>query len=91
MMTVLNILGYILTAIVVVVVLVLIVIGLKFIVWFNYRPCKHCGHNMVYRGLKEDDNNGHYLFHCEHCGAWENVPREEFTLNCDKDCNPNVI
>ena len=86
----LSILGYILVAIVVVVVLVALVISLKLFVWFNYRPCKHCSHNMVYRGLKEDDNGGHYLFHCEHCGAWENVPKKELICDCDKDCNPNM-
>jgi uncharacterized C2H2 Zn-finger protein len=33
---------------------------------------------MEYKGLKEDDDNGHYLFYCPKCGAWEQVPKEEF-------------
>ena len=44
---------------------------------------------MNYKGLKEDDNSGQYLFHCPKCGAWEQMPREEFIRNCAKDCNPN--
>ena len=46
---------------------------------------------MDYKGLREDENNGHYLFHCEHCGAWEEIPKEEFIRSCDRDCNPNEL
>lgn len=31
---------------------------------------------MSYKGLKEDNENGHYLFHCDKCDSWEQVSRE---------------
>lgn len=47
--------------------------------WFFYRrKCKHCNHHLDYRGLRDDKNNGHYLFHCSKCGAWEQVPRKGY-------------
>ena len=44
---------------------------------------------MDYRGLKEVNNNGHYLFHCPNCGAWEQIPKEEFFRQCDNPINKN--
>ena len=44
---------------------------------FMMHKCGHCNHRMEFKGLKDDDANGHYLFHCEHCGAWEQIPKEE--------------
>lgn len=46
---------------------------------------------MEYKGLREEDNYNCYLFHCEHCDTWEEIPTEEFIHSCDKDCNPNVL
>jgi hypothetical protein len=37
---------------------------------------------MEYKGLKDDDANGHYLFHCPHCGAWESVSKETLFRQC---------
>lgn len=51
---------------------------IQYITFFRFRSCKHCKHTMEYKGLKEDDADGHYLFHCPECGAWEQVPRSEF-------------
>ena len=91
MMTIIGYIGYIFLALVVIAIFILVVVGLKCTFWFNYRTCKYCHYTMKYRGLKEDNNNGHYLFHCEHCGAWEEVPKEEFIRECGTDCNPNVL
>jgi hypothetical protein len=60
-----------------------LVIGLHYSLFFLRKKCKHCNHVMEYKGLKEDNKKGHYLFHCEHCGAWEQVPKEEFFRQCD--------
>ena len=57
---------------------VLIICGVHYFSWFHWRFCKHCKHRMEYKGLKEDNDGGHYLFHCPHCGAWEQVPKHEF-------------
>ena len=56
----------------------LIIYGVHYFTWFHLRSCKHCGHYMEYKGLKEDNDEGHYLFHCPHCGAWEQIPKHEF-------------
>lgn len=91
MLVLLSYIGYVLVAIVIVAVLLLVVFIAKYLFWFNFRKCKHCNSTMTYKDTREDDNNGHYLFHCEHCGSWEEVPREEFFHSCDIDCNPNTL
>lgn len=53
-------------------------IGIRLYLVFHRHRCKNCNHIMEYKGLKEDDDNGHYLFYCPKCGAWKQVPREEF-------------
>lgn len=91
MMTVLNIIGWIVALLFMLVLFACTIFVFQYLCWFHWRPCKHCGHNMEYRGLKEDSDNGHYLFHCPKCGAWEQIPREEFLRDCDKSMNPNDI
>ena len=68
-----------------------IIIAFKYITWFRWRQCPHCGHNMEYKGLKEGEAGQHYLFHCPKCNSWKQIAKEEFIRNCDKDCNPNVL
>ena len=51
--------------------------------WFHTRHCKHCGHRMEYKGLKDDEDTGHFLFHCHKCGAWEQIPKSEL-YRCNK-------
>jgi hypothetical protein len=46
---------------------------------------------MKYMGLRESEKEHCYFFHCEHCGAWEQVIKEELFQECDKDCNPNAV
>ena len=91
MVTILSYIGCAILVILGFAILITLILGFKFFAWFTYRPCKHCHHTMDYKGLREDENNGHYLFHCEHCGAWEEVPKEEFIRSCDRDCNPNEL
>jgi peptide subunit release factor 1 (eRF1) len=91
MMAILSLLGYVLLAVLAVIVFMFLVVGLKFVTWFYLRHCKHCHHTMDYKGEKEDDNNGHYLFHCPKCGAWEQVTKEQFVREWDKDCDPNTL
>ena len=85
MSTILNIL----LAILLIVVVVLLICILPYILHFYNHLCKHCGHSMEYKGLKEDDREGHYLFHCPKCGAWEQIPKEVFLRSFfDKVDNP---
>ena len=89
METILSIIGYTLLAIVGIILFLCLTVGLKLLVLFRFRPCKHCGHILKYRGLKEDSDNGHYLFYCPHCGAWEQIPKNVFLKNfIYKDYDP---
>ena len=55
----------------------------QYIWMYHCHKCPHCGKYMEFRGLKEDEDNGNFLFHCPKCGAWEQVPREEFLRNSE--------
>ena len=83
MSTFFTILGGVFGIIAVVLFGAFLLITIHFLVFFYWRSCKYCKHIMDYKGLKEDDANGHYLFHCSKCGAWESVPREDFLSQCD--------
>ena len=62
---------------------------LPYIFHFYMHSCPHCGNIMKYKGLKKDDEEGHYLFHCHHCGAWEQIPKNVFLKNfIYKDYDP---
>lgn len=77
-MSFLTILGGIIGMLAFIIVAAFCTIAFQYLLFFKWRNCKHCHHHMDYGGLKEDNDNGHYLFHCPHCGAWEQVPREAF-------------
>ena len=76
MKTVLIIILGIVMAVVASFIVVLAITILKLLLWFYRRKCKYCSHTMSYKGLREDNGNGHYLFHCGKCGSWEQVSRE---------------
>lgn len=82
-MSLLTIFGAIIAALGLLLLAAFLILVLQYLLFFHWRNCKYCGHTMKYKGLKEDNNNGHYLFHCEHCGAWEQIPKEEFFRQCD--------
>lgn len=84
----LTVIGFIIAAIIMVAAFACLIVVLQYIMWFHGKQCKHCKHTMEYRGLKPDENNGHYLFHCPHCGAWQQIPREQFFRDLT-DCKPN--
>lgn len=67
------------------------IIGAQYISWFHFHVCKHCKHTMEYRGLKDDDKGGHYLFHCSKCGRWESIPKEEFFDSVEGCYDPNEV
>ena len=80
---------YIFLSIMVLVFIVALFVILPVILHFHMHPCKHCGHSMEYKGLKEDNEDGHYLFHCPNCGAWEQIPKNVFLKNfIYKDYDP---
>lgn len=89
MTTLLSIIGCIIAAVFLIVLFACSVFVAQYFVWFHWRLCKYCHHSMEFKGLKEDSDNGHYLFHCPKCGAWEQIPKEEFLRDCDKSMNPN--
>ena len=77
-MVIFTIISYILLALIAVITLSISFANIQYVIYFHFRPCKHCGHYMNYHGLKIDDKDGHYLFYCPKCGAWEQVPKEQF-------------
>ena len=91
MYMILTIIWGVLIAVFILVVLFFISLGFKLLVWFNFRECKHCKHIMRYKGFRDDENGGYYIFHCKQCGAWEHIPKKEFFHNCNKDCNSNEL
>ena len=84
-MLILKIFGFIVAVVFFIVIIVCSILVLHCLSWFHWRPCRHCGHHMEYKGLKEDDKEGHYLFHCPYCGAWEQIPKEEFFRDMIKE------
>jgi phage FluMu protein Com len=49
-------------------------------IWqYKCHRCKHCGHFMAFKGLKEEGDDAHYLFHCPKCGAWEQIQKGELS------------
>ena len=44
-----------------------------------HHACKHCHKIMDYKGLRENEKESHYLLHCPHCGAWEQIDKGELT------------
>ena len=87
--TLLTILGIICLVVIGVVLIVCFVFVTHYLMWFHCKLCKYCNHTMEYKGLKEDGCNGHYLFHCPKCGAWEEIAKEDFFRDVDKGFNPN--
>jgi hypothetical protein len=52
-------------------------------VHFKYfRKCPYCYERMhyQYRRLDKDGDTEYYVFHCPHCGAFENVPPIEMLI-----------
>ena len=85
METILTILGIIFL----IVIVCYLLLVLPYIIYFYRHSCKHCGHSMEYKGLKEDNDGGHYLFQCPHCGAWEQIPKSTLLKNfIYKDYDP---
>ena len=85
-MFVFKVLGFLAVALLITLVMLGIFIAIQYNSWFNGRRCKHCHRIMHYKGLREDNDNPHYLFHCPHCGAWEQIPKELF--NHEQTDNP---
>lgn len=83
MSNVLTFFGAIVFALALILLMAFIYFNMQFLLFFKRRKCKYCHHTMEYKGMKEDDNNGHYLFHCPKCGTWEQVPKEDFFRQCD--------
>ena len=77
MIMLLTILFYAILAVFGIILLLFLLFMAHYIPKFHMHKCKHCGKYMKYMGLRDDENCGHYLFHCEHCGAWQQIPKEE--------------
>ena len=84
-MSILNILGLVIGAFIGVTLFVATFSIIQYLHTFHHRKCKHCGKVMEFKGLKEDNKEGHFLFHCNECGAWESVPKQDMFRSYDKE------
>lgn len=76
-MIILKIIGVIAIAVLVIIACAAIVLMTHLYKMYNCHECQYCNHYMVYSGTKERGDGNVLLFHCEHCGAWEEVPVSE--------------
>lgn len=76
-----NIVLSIITLVVLTAVLLLAIKGARHLLMFYSRPCKYCGHSLVFRGEKERKEGNIYLFECPKCKSWEEVPVSDFHDN----------
>ena len=83
MIAFLQIILSIVASVLLVIFFICITIVAECLMWFQWRCCKHCHHTLKYRGVKEEDGQEYYLFSCNHCGNWEQVPKEEFFRQYD--------
>ena len=89
MSTILTILSCVCIGLIILAALIVTLVLLPYFIQLQFHKCKYCSHTMKYKGLKETKDDSHYLFHCSHCGAWEEVPKEVFISKfLDKDNNP---
>ena len=77
-MIVLNVLFSILILVLLGILLAGLIIVVRVTYALCHHTCKHCHRVMDYKGLKENDKESHHLFHCPHCGAWEQVNKGDF-------------
>ena len=84
MIQAITITGIALAAILLIVFFGCFIFTVQYLWMYHCHKCPHCKHFMEFKGLKEDNENGHFLFHCPKCGAWEQVPKEEFLRRFDK-------
>lgn len=78
MTTVFTIIGGAIACFVAIVLLGCFVFTVQYIWLYKFHKCPHCGHRSQFKGFKEDDNNGHFLFYCTKCRAWETIAKEDF-------------
>ena len=72
-----NIIGWTLIVVLLFIAFYALLNIVKFLIMFHARRCKYCGHIMIYKKHHVDRDEDSYDFHCEHCGAWERVKRED--------------
>lgn len=76
-----NVLGWILLVVLLFLAFYVLLNIIKVLLMFYARRCKYCGHIMVYKSRHLENEGTSYIFHCEHCGAWERVSKEDMFRN----------
>ena len=84
-MITMNIIGWILLISTIVIVFYILACIARAILLFHTRHCKYCDHIMSFKRKKEEDGKIIYDFHCDHCGAWDRVTREELLGRKEED------
>lgn len=65
---------YILVALFFIVLLTCVIFTGSYLNYINHFKCKKCGNTMKYKGVRKNNEDEEFMFHCEKCGAWEQVP-----------------
>lgn len=63
------------------IIIVLLVWNIRYAWKLKHHKCVYCNRNMKYKGLRGAGESLHYLFHCEHCGAWDQIKHSDFFNN----------
>lgn len=71
------VIGYIIVSCLLLVCIIALVLFGRFLLLFNHHRCIHCGHSMVFKGERERTEGNIYLFHCNKCGAWDEIPKKD--------------
>lgn len=74
----LNIIWGVLITFLALVLIVLLLLILVHLSLFHCHRCPDCNHIMEYKGLRDDDEGGHFLFHCPKCRKWQQIKKAVF-------------
>jgi hypothetical protein len=58
-----------------IIIFIVLNVVLGIVLTFHFRKCPYCGKRMSYqyKRTEPDGSVKEYVFHCNHCGAFENV------------------
>ena len=76
-MTVTSIIGWILLISTIIIVFYILACIARALLLCHARRCKYCDHTMTFKRKMVGVVETIYVFHCDHCGAWERVTKEE--------------
>ena len=71
---------HVLIFLIVIILMVLLLIAFNTYMAYHWHRCVYCGRRMVHTHSRKTASDTVHIFHCTHCGAWEEV-KEEALIN----------